>query len=350
MKMLRVKIYLLVLFFLFSTTLLSLSQSKPTLEELLEKNVQAAGGKEKLSTIENYAFKHGTTSYYMSADGLMKITEGQEPIVKEVIIADQNKVRRNCFNQISEISGLEKSTYQCLAGVRCGLFTLIKFKDQLDFKGIKKFGPKEYYLLTTNIDDLRIEFYLDGLEFTLKRIVFQGFDQAGGKYEVNHDLGPYQEVNGVKIPSSWFGSRVGTRGRTHEIAEVKMNLELEKNFFSDLEVKVGKIKVDEGALQGNVIEFMFRRDILMIATNWTKDCLQRAGFKTGNKLILQADEKKIEIEYYESMPPRETLTPGKKFMIPNQRSENYLVYLWSADFKELEEKLEPLLPIQVRRK
>ena len=350
MNKLRWKIYLLVLFFLFSTALLSLSQPKLTLEELLEKNVLAAGGKEKISQVENYTFKYGTTFYYMSADGLMKIIEGQEPIITEVIIVDHNKVRRNCFNQISEIAGLQKSTYQCLAQLRCGLFTLIKFKDQLDFKGMKRFGPKEYYLLTTNIDDLKIEFYLDGEAFTLKRIVFQGFDQARGKYEVNHDLGPYQEINGVKIPSSWFSSQVGTRGRTYEIAEAKMNLMLEKDFFSNLEVKVGKIKVDEGTLHGNVIQFMFRRDILMIATNWTKDCLQRAGFKTEDKLILQVSEKEIEIDYYESMPPRETFTPGKTLMIPNQRSENYLVYLWSAEYKALEEKLEPLLPIRVRRK
>jgi hypothetical protein len=215
---------------------------------------------------------------------------------------------------------------------------------------MKRFGPKKYYLLTTNIDDLKIEYYLDEEEFTLKRIVFLGFNQAKGKYEVNHDLGPYQEINGIKIPSSWFSSRVGTRGRTYEIAEVKMNQVLEKGFFSNLEVKVGKIKIEKGSLHGNVVEFMFRRDILMIATNWTKDCFRRAGFKGGDKLILQVSDKEIEIDYYESMPPRDTLTPGKEFMIPNQRSENYHVYLWSAGNKALEEKLEPLLPIRVRRK
>ncbi len=350
MKTLRGKIYLLGSFFLFSAAFLSLSQPNSTLEELLEKNIQAAGGKEKISRVKNYTFKHGTTSYYMSAEGLMKITEGQGPIITEVIIADQNTVRRNCFNQITEISGLEKSTYQVLAGLRCGLFTLIKFKDQLDFKGIKRFGPKEYYLLTTAIDDLKIEFYLDREEFILKRIVFQGFNQARGKYEINHDLGPYQEIEGVKIPSSWFSSRVGTRGRTYEIADTKMNLELEKDFFSNLEVKVGKIKIDEGALQGNVVEFMFQRGILMIATNWTKDCLRRAGFNAEDKLILQVSEEEVEIDFYESMPPRGTFAPGKTFMIPNQRSENYLIYLWSPEFKALEEKLEPLLPIRVRRK
>jgi len=344
------KIYLLGLLFLFSFAFLSLSQPNHTLKEILEKNIQTAGGKEKLSEVNNYSFGYGATSYYMSADGLMKITEGEEPIITEVIIVDQNRVRRNCFNQITEISGFQKSTYQCLAQLRCGLFTLIKFKDQLDFKGLRKFGPKKYHLLTTNMNDLKIEFYLDGEEFTLKRIVFQGFNQNSGKYEVNHDIGPYQEINGIKLPSSWFSSRVGTRGRKYEIAEVKMNLSLEKDFFSDLEVKVGKIKIDEAILHGNVVKFMFQRGILLISTNWTKDCLQRAGFKTEDKLILQVSDEEIEIDYYETVPPRDALSAGKTFMMPNQRSENYLVYLWSAEYKTLEEKLEPLLPIQVRRK
>lgn len=346
----RWKSYLLGLSLLFGSALISFSQPNLALKEILDKNIQAAGGKEKLSQVENYSFSYGTTTCYMSADSFMKIIEGKKPVMTEIIAVDQNQVRRNCFNRITEIKGLQKSTYQCLALLRCGLFTLIKFKDQLDFEGIKSFGPEKYYLLTTSIGDLKVKFYLDEKEFTLKRIVFQGFDQAAGKYEINHDLGPYQEINGMKIPSSWFSSRVGTRGRTYEISEVKMNLKLEKNFYSSLELNVGEVKIAEEILQGNIIEFMFRRGILMIATNWTKDCLQRAGFKTEDKLILQVGDKDVEIDFYESNPPRGTISPGKKFMMPNPRSENFLIYLWSSEYKELEEKLEPLLPIRVKRK
>lgn len=344
------KIYHISLLFLFSFFLLSHSQSSLTVKEILEKNIQAAGGKEKLAQIKNYSFKYGPVACYMSADGRMKITEGKEPVITEVILVEQEKVKRNCFNNITELTGLRKAIYQSLAKLRSGLFTLMKFEGKLDFQGMKLFGLKEYYLLSTKIDDLILDFYLDKDEFRLKRIVFKGFDQPAGKYEENHDIGPYQEINGLKIPSSWFSSQVGTRGRLHEISDVKINQPLEKDFFSKLEVSVGKVEISEGALNGNIIEFMFRRNVLMIGTNWTNKCIQQAGFRTKDKLILQIVGEEIEIDFYESIPSREEIVPGAKFMIPNQQGENYLIYLLSKEYKQLEEKLEHLLPIRVKRK
>jgi len=346
----RWKVYLLGVLFLSGFVLLSHSQPNLSVKEIVEKNILATGGKEKISQVENYSFKYGSTAYYMAADGVMKITEGKEPIITEVILVDQDKVKRNCFNQITELTGFQKSTYQCLAQLRCGLFTLINFKDQLEFKGLKNFGPKKYYILTTHVDNLKVDFYLDEEEFIVRRIVFQGYNPAIGRYEVNHDIGPYQDIDGLKIPSSWFGSRVGMRGSLNEISDVKMNQTLEKDFFSKLDVNVGKVKIAEGTLHGNIIEFMFRRNMLMIATNWTNEYIQRTGFKTKDKLILQISGENIEIDFYESVPPRDALGPGAKFMVPNRRAENYLIYLRSPEYKQLSEKLDPLLPIQVKRK
>ena len=56
-------LYLFVLLFLSIFVLLSHSQPNLTVKEILEKNVQAAGGKEKLSQIENYSFKYRTKSF-----------------------------------------------------------------------------------------------------------------------------------------------------------------------------------------------------------------------------------------------------------------------------------------------
>lgn len=286
----------------------------------------------------------------MSSDGLMKITDGKDPIITEAIVVDQNKVKRNCYNNITEITGLQKATYQILAKLRSGLYTLKNFQGQLDFQGLKKFGPKQYYLLTTSIDDLKAGFYLDKDEFRLKRIVFQGFDKTSGKYEVNHDIGPYLEMNGVKIPSSWFSSQVGARGTVNEITDLKINQALGKDFFSTMDINVGEVEIADASLNGNIVEFMFRRNMLMIGTNWTNACTKKAGFNTKDKLILQIDDEQIEIDFYETIPTRGTIVPGMKVMLPNQRSENYLIYLWSEEYRQLSEKLEPLLPIQVKRK
>jgi len=325
------------------------AQADLSVKDIVEKNIQAAGGKEALSAVKNYSFKHGLRTYYMATSGLMKLTDGKEPVITEVILVEKDKVKRNCFNKISEMAGFVKSTYQCLAQLRSGLFTLINFKDQLEFKGQKNFGPKKHYMLTTDIGRLKVEFYIDYDEFILKRLVFKGFDQSRGRYEVNHDFGPYQEIDGIKIPSSWFGSSVGARGSNYGISNVKINPTLDKDFFSTIEVNVGEVKIAEGALSGNIIEFSFRRNMLQMSTNWTDECIKGAGFKSKDKLILQMGDKEIEIDFYESFPPRETIGPGSKFLVPNRRSENYIIYLISPESKQLLEEIEPLLPIQVKK-
>jgi hypothetical protein len=344
------QIFSIALLLLLASFLPSQSQSELSVKEIVERNIQAVGGKKFLSMIKNYSFKHGSITYYMSAAGVMKLTDGKEPIITEVIIANKDKVRRNCFNKITEITGIQKSMYQILAKLRCGLFTLVNFKDQLSLKGLKSYGAEKHYVLATKVGDLEVEFYLDAADFRLRRAVFKGFDPSQGKYEVNHDFGPYQEINGVKIPSSWFASQVGTRGSNFGISEVKVNQPLEKGFFSRLEVNIGKVSATKGELGGNIIKSTYQRNMLIIDTNWTGECMRRAGFKTNDKLILQISDQELEIDFYEAQFPKDSVGPGSMFMALNPESENYLIYLISPEFQKLTEKLEVLLPIRVRSK
>lgn len=350
MKTIHSAMYWMALSFFLLSYLNSAPLPELSVKEIVEKNIQAAGGKETLAQVKNFSFQAGSRTYYLSSSGEMKITEEKNPVITEVILVDKEKVRRNCFNNLSEFEGIEKATYQTMAKLRSGLFTLAHFEDQLKFQGSTTFGPQKHYMLTSKVNDLEVEFYLDTDDYTLKRVVMKGYDAQNNKYEVNHDFGPYLETAGIKIPSSWFQSQVGTRGQLHEITEVKINPALDKDFFSTLAVNVGEVGIAEGALNGNVVEFTFQRGMLMIGTNWTEKCMQNAGFKAKNKLILQIGDREIEIDFYESSPSRDEIGPGAKFIFPNRQSENYLIYLWSQEYQELAEELEPLLPIRLKRK
>ncbi len=346
----RLEAFFICLFFLFNFALFSYAQTGLTAKDIVDKNIQAAGGKENLSRIKNYSFRSGPLTYYMSDRGVMKLQEGKEPIITEVILVDEKGARRNCFNKITELSGIQKSMYQALAKLRSGLFTLAGFKKNLNLEGLKSFGLEKHYVLSTTIGSLKVEFFIDSENFLLKRLVFKGFDPSAGKYEVNHDFGPYQELNGLKIPSSWFDSQVGARGRLNSISDLKLNQALEKGFFSRADVNIGTVRIGQGALEGNVVESAFQRNMLLVGTNWTDECMKRAGFNAEDKLILEIAGKEIEIDFYQSFPPRDKLGPGSKFIAPNTESENFIVYLVSPEYRELLEDLSPLLPIRVRKK
>jgi hypothetical protein len=319
-------------------------------DKIVEQNILAAGGKANLSKIKNYSFTYGSTNYYLSTDGVMKLTEGRAPIITEVILNRKDKVQRNCFNNTTEFTGLQKSIYQCLARLRAGLFTLRHFQDQLEYHGLKSFGPQEFHMLSTNVDGLQVEFYIGAEDSLLKRLVLKGYDEKQNKHEENHDFGPYQEIEGVKIPTSWFASQVGTRGSSVEISDVKVNQPLGKDFFSNLNVNVGEVEIGQGFLKGNIIQSSFRRNTLTIGTNWTDVCIQKAGFKAEDILVLQIADTEVEIDFHESFPPRSALGPGAKFMAPNLRGDNYLIYLTSSDFSKLAEQLNTLEPIRVKKK
>jgi len=220
-----------------------------TVKEIVRRNIQMTGDEPRLKHIENYIFKTGLTTHYLSFLGEMKIVVrkepsitvgerkiaiGKEPIVADVILVNEKQVKRNSFNEITEISGLQKSVYQCLASLRSGLFTLMKFESLLEFQGVKEFGPEKFVILTANCNDLKVDFYLDDENFKIKRVVFKGFDQEKGKYEVSHDFGPFQSIEGFNIPSCWFSSEVGKRGNLYEISDVKFNQSLPENFFYNI--------------------------------------------------------------------------------------------------------------------
>ncbi len=349
----------LTMFFPFNSYSLIQTQANLNLEEILNKNIQACGEK-KLIKIKTFSFEagpYGPYAYYLTSDGKMKVVFGKQPIIREVTIVSQEGIKRNCFNEITNITGVEKAQLQCLAKLYSGIFTLIKFKDQLVFEGLKSFGPEKLYLLTTQIDDLKVNFYLDSQKFTITRISFEGYDEEQGKHEVNYDFGPFQEINGIKIPSSWFVSQVGTRGILYEISNVKLNPSFPKDFFTNLEVSVGNVKASPGFLEGNVIDFRAWGNNIVISTNWTEKSIEKAGFKTNEHLILLLDEIKLEIVFYKYVSEAvdaNAYAPGAKFMTFNERMDNsYWIRFYNItpeETSQITKILKLLLPIQLKRK
>jgi hypothetical protein len=329
-------------------------QENPSLKEIVKKNLQSSGGKERLLQIQNVSFKTGGTRCYATTKGELKLVTGKDPVITEVILAQGDKVQKNSFQAITDITGPQKDVYLTLAKLYAGLFSLRNFEGKLKLEGLKAYGPEKLYHLTTLSGALKVGFFLRTDDFSLKRLVLEGSTSEGDKYEVNFDFAPFEETEGLKIPLSWFSSQVGTRGNLVEVAEVKTNQPLAQDFFAKLEVNVGTTEAAAGLLRGNVLDSNFSPYGLTINTNWTKKDVEKAGLRSGDKLAFLVDGVESEVVFFASaneIPPQNELAKGARLMTPMPRGgENYVIQFFAVDTAQIAAKLKPLAPIEIRRK
>lgn len=324
-------------------------QSQADTAEILAKHFAAAGGADKLAAIKNFSFRTGPMTYYLSPDGKMKITSGDDPVITEVILVDKSAAIRNCFNNITDLPPRLHSTHKALALLRSGMFTLKNFQDTLEYVGLKKFGVTRQHMFMTQIGRLNVYFYLDPEEYLLRRLVIKGYDPGQGTYEINHDYAGYQTFEGIRMPTTWFSSQVGTRGNQLHVSQVTFNQDLGPDFFDNAEVNVGDVKISSGTLGGNIINVDFRRNMLTIGTNWTQKCTEEAGFSNGEKLLLTIRDKSFTIDFFSDAAPRSAYQAGRKFMAPNRQDENFVILMLGPENSRLMEELEPLLPIKLKK-
>ncbi len=341
---------------------LALGQANPSLKDVLKKNVEASGGKAALGKVKTLSFKTGNALQTASASGELKTVTGKAPVVTEIVRVRGGKVERNSFNSLSEPADPQKTVNQTLAKVFAGVFTLAKFEGQLKLEGIKSFGPEKLYHLTLKAKTGTVtpNFYLKTDDFTLKRLVFQVAEPGGGRYEINYDFAPFEEVEGIKMPLAWFSSQTGTRGNLNEVTDVKVNPKLPPGFFSAMDLNMGSVKAAPGSLTGNVLDVNSFPGGLMVVTNWTKKDVEQAGLKSGDELTFSAaaPDKPVAINvvFYmtagEMPPPGPPGAPGRETRIlgPAQRGgETYVLQVSGPAASEAAGKIAVLAPISVKK-
>ena len=352
---------IIFLLFLSAVSLIS-AQADLSLKEILKKNLEASGGEEMLGQVKNLSFKTGGVRQIVSSAGELKVLTGKDPVVTEIIRVRGGKVDRSSLSGISEVTGPQKIVYQTLAKLYSGVFSLAKFSGQLKFEGLKSYGSEKFFHLTTTATEgpVSTHFYLGTDDFRLKRLVFHGTSAEGDRYEVNYDFAPFEEAEGLRLPLSWFASRVGAQGDLTEVTEVKANQPLTANFFSAMDLNMGAVKVGPGSLEGNVLDVDSFPNGLFVTTNWMKKDVEQAGFKSGEELTLRGgDQAKgfmTSVVFYatagEIPRPGRPGEPGKEVRIlgPARRGgATYILQVMGPSALGLAPKMTILSPISVMR-
>jgi hypothetical protein len=340
---------------LLGAALMAAAQTSLSLKDILRKNIEASGGKAKLAQVATLSFRTGATRNVASSTGELKVTSGREPVVTEAVLVAGGKVVRNSFGVLSEVTGPQATVYQTMARLYAGLFSLAKFEGRLQLVGVKSFGPEKLYHLTSKAPagPVAVHFYLRADDFLLKRLVFSGTTPEGDVYEVNYDFGPFEEVEGLKLPLSWFTSQVGTRGNLTEMSEVKTNVALDKGFFAKAETNVGRTESSPGQLKGNVLDWNASPFGLTIVTNWTRKDIDAAGLRTGDKLALLIGEEEYQLAFYaqaSELPPRNDLAKVGRLLAPMPRGgETFAIQVIGGEGEPIAAKLTPLTAISAKK-
>lgn len=342
--------------FLLAAASLASAQASLSLRDILRKNIEASGGKATLAAVRNLSFKTGSQRHFASAAGDLKVLTGKDPVVTEAVLASGGRVRRNSFGTTSDVTGPERTVFRTLGKLYAGLFSLAKFQGELVLVGTRSFGPEKFYHLTTKggAGPVAVHFYLRADDFLLKRLVFQGATPEGDRVEVNYDFAPFEEAEGgLRLPSGWFVSQVGSRGNLVEMSDVKTNLPLGKDFFAGAECNAGQAEASPGRMKGNVLDWNSSPFGLTIVTNWTKKDADRAGLRTGDKLLLLLDEDEYELTFYGSakeLPPPNEQAKGTRLLAPQPwGGEAFAVQVIGGETGAAVAKLKPLAPISVRK-
>lgn len=350
-------VFILVLFSISLVINLGAGEQKISVKEIIEKNIAASGGKARIDSLttlsfdtESTIYRRILTTYYAAGDGRMKIVVGDGELVENVTVVDEDEIGIRNFAAPAKLTNLKKAELTCFAGLCGGGFTLKNFKDRLRFSGIKRFGPETHYVLTTRIRGHDIDFYIDTKEHTLKRIVFKGSDEMQGGYKSTYDFGQVVASKGLKIPSSWFKSFIGPKERNDSrvnIGNIKTGIQLEKGFFKTLDINFGRVRAVEGYLEGNVIASRFtgRKNVVM-TVNWTPADMDKAGFKTRDKLKLNIGGSELEVVFLESsgeFTPRDTDPGNKNAFLVALGVDRYLnIVGFGESYKPYHEKFKKL--------
>ena len=291
----------------------SVPENGLSLEDIRAKSIQSAGDVSRLQALQTFTFQTGSRTYFLRVDGRMKIHSGTPPVITQSILVSPDSVIRNCYNNITEEKPVPSATQRFQALLRSGVWTLKNLNDNLEYQGIKTYGPEKQHFLIYSMDSLTAEIYLDANNFRLKRVVLKGYDPGQGSFAISNDFGPFQETGGLFFPTGWFASQVGTRGVPYQISDIQLKPGLDDNFFDTNAVNVGETNTSPGSLQGHITSFGVRRNTLTIETNWTSGNILAAGLEDGQSVQMRFGDNIFFVLMQSAAPTADDIGPGKGF-------------------------------------
>ena len=236
------KIILLIFLslFLFSLTVLAPCQ---TTEEVMEKMIQAQGGRDTLAKIKDSTFTGtiemiqmgltGAASMYQKEPNMMRMdAEVMGMTVTQAFDGETAWTINPQTGEISEMSEKETAYAKRQALGNDALLNPQKYGITCNYTGKEKIGEKEYLVLEqTYSDGYKATIYLDPDTYLVYKTKGLTLNQMSVEVEAESILSDYKEVEGMMIPHTITTYQDGEEYITITLTEISFNTGLEDSFF-----------------------------------------------------------------------------------------------------------------------
>jgi len=334
-----------------------------TVEQIISRNIAAAGGKEKLdglnsTSIEIFSRGRLFSTAYTQGKNIMKMVSGEPPIIQSITIVKSDKVDRKTFEPDRPFLEREKCLYLSLEKLISGAFTIKNFEGELTYIGLKKLGPETHYVMGTRIAACPVQINIDAETNLIKRMVIEDNSPEAAGYKATYDFLPAVESAGFIIPSGWYQCDLGigasARGVQYELKNFTVNPQIEKDFFSRMELNMGAVTAVPGSVKGNLTNSQYNSDGAYgyFITNVLEGDMKKAGLNVEDKVSIKYGDKELEAMVFTSTNDidAKVSTPGNILFLNFSGTAYYGIIMFGDQFKPLFSEFQPLREFTISKK
>lgn len=236
-----------------------------TAMEVIEKNLAAVGGIERLRAIESLIIEGEVEEVAPPPKRKKTLHLNKPALLKEeglfsVIVFDGEKARKETRGKSVALEEADVDELRYRAGFVHNAYSLLNWEahfEKAELKGIKRYGPiKQYVLLFPDAQNGRdFVVYIDSKTFLIDRIVFIVRHSKAKTLKVVNRLRDYKSFDGIMMPTFIIFDRVGWKAvpSQFQIHEVRINPEINDKIFEKMEISLGRVTRSNGSLQGEVM-------------------------------------------------------------------------------------------------
>lgn len=316
-----------------------------TAREVIEKNLEAAGGVEAIRAVESLVLKGASGSALLAPSEEVTIYLLKPDRLKQVgdfriVLCDGNRYICNDGVEEQEMSGgtLEGMRYRI--GFYHNAFSLLNWEayfDEAELLGVKDYGLARHYELrfpaAENGRDLLV--YVDAESMLIDRLVYSRSQEGAGQLKVVNQLRDWEAHGGLMVPMRIVYDTIGweTSPSQFVISEFLVNEPVDPAIFDSAAIDFGEVTVSEGRVQGEIYGEMDGT----LLTNVRMEDLAEAGIEQLDRVTFEMGDFSMKMRFLENIQlSAEWIKPEEIYVTRYLISgfPRILLLGWNMDLKE----------------